>query len=85
MRLSYSQVQALRYTLGQLIDANQGDLPIDTITSTTMKYFVDLFNKIKPNASLTIASLFYFIDEQLQNTYIITEGDLNWISPNPLR
>lgn len=77
MKLSYPQVQALRYTLGQLIDANQGDLPIDNITSPTMKHFVDLFNKFKPTTSLTIASLFYFIDEQLQNAYIITEGDLN--------
>lgn len=77
MKLSYPQVQVLRYTLGQLIDTNQGDLTIDNITSTTMKHFVDLFNKIKPNSSLTIASLFYFIDEQLQNAYIITEGELN--------
>lgn len=77
MKLSYPQVQALRYTLGQLIDTNQGDLTIDNITSPTMKHFVDLFNKSKPNASLTIASLFYFIDEYLQNAYIITEGDLN--------
>lgn len=85
MMLSYPQVQALRYTLSQLINTNQGNLTIENITSPTMEYFVKLFSKRKPTDPLTIASLFYFIDEQLQTAQIILEGDLNWISQNPLR
>ena len=77
MTLSYSQVQALRYTLGQLINTNQGNLTIENITSPTMEYFVNLFSKHKPNVSLTIASLFYFIDDQLQTAQIVLGGDLN--------
>lgn len=79
MKLSYPQVQALKYTLSQLIDAdpNQGSLTIENITSPTMEYFVKLFSKCKPTAPLTIASLFYFIDEQLQTAQIILEEDLN--------
>lgn len=77
MTLSYPQVQALRYTLSQLINTNQGNLIIENITSPTMEYFVKLFSKHKPTDPLTIASLFYFIDEQLQTAQIILEGDLN--------
>lgn len=73
MKLKYKEVQALKYELGQLINTNptQGNLEIENITSNTMAYFVKLFKVEKPNHKLTIASLFYFINDYLDDAYII--------------
>lgn len=78
MKLKYKEVQALKYELGQLINTNptQGNLEIENITSNTMAYFVKLFKVEKPNHKLTIASLFYVIDNYLDDAYIIKGVDL---------